>query len=425
MAEGRVHIIGGGIAGLIAAVHLARAGAHVTLFEAASQPGGRARTRVIEGFQLNQGPHALYAGGAFRRELDALAIPYSGALARPRLGKAIWKGRLHTLPFSAASLVTTGLFTLGDKLAYTRVLNAITAGATGDGAFADWLQAQRLSPVLRAALEALGRLTSYGNAPAEASAGAMLDQIRLGLGGTYYLDGGWGSLVAGLAQAAEAAGAVIRTLAAARHLAPEGRGWRLTLEDGSVHTADAAVIALGPKEAAALVPFSATLAAGARAAIPVRANTLDLALRHFPARAPDFAIGIDVPYYFSLHSRAARLAPEGGAVVHLARYLAPAEAPAQDAMPELEQVADLLVPGWRPLEVKRQTLRGITVSNALPRWDCPRPAARVPDAPGLFLAGDWVGPEGLIADAAAASAAEAARAARDWLAAGSEARPAA
>jgi hypothetical protein len=49
----------------------------------------------------------------------------------------------------------------------------------------------------------------------------------------------------------------------------------------------------------------------------------------------------------------------------------------------------------------------------------------VPGAPGLFIAGDWVGPEGLIADAAAASAGAASRAALDWLAARQSARPAA
>lgn len=425
MAEHSVHIIGGGIAGLIAAVRLARAGARATLFETASHPGGRARTREVSGYALNQGPHALYAKGALRRELDALAIPYSGTLTAPPSSKAIWKGRLHTLPVSAAALATTSLFSLRDKLAYTRVLKAITTGAAPEGSYAAWLDAQNLSPVLRAALEALGRLTSYGNAPAESSAAAILGQIRLGLGGTMYLDGGWGRLVSGLTRAAEAAGAGIRTSAAVRTAAPDGAGWRLTLDDGSTHTASALLLALGPNEAAALVPGLPALAAEARAAVPIRANTLDLALKHFPARAPEFAIGIDGPYYFSLHSRAAKLAPEGGAVVHLAKYLAAGEAPAADAVAELEWVADLVMPGWRPLEVKRQTLRGITVSNALPRWDRPRPPAAVPGAPGLFVAGDWVGPEGLIADAAAASAAAAAEAALTWLTSRPKARPAA
>ena len=31
---------------------------------------------------------------------------------------------------------------------------------------------------------------------------------------------------------------------------------------------------------------------------------------------------------------------------------------------ELERVADLVMPGWRALEVKRQELRGMVVANA-------------------------------------------------------------
>jgi len=148
----------------------------------------------------------------------------------------------------------------------------------------------------------------------------------------------------------------------------------------------------------------------------VRANTLDLALKQMPEGAHEFALGIDGPFYLSLHSRSARLVPGGGAMVHLAKYLAVGEAPGQDAVKELEAVADLVMPGWREQEVKRQVLRGMTVSNALPRWDRARPAVGVMEAPGLFIAGEWVGKEGMIADAAAASAVEAARAALRWMA---------
>ena len=46
-----------------------------------------------------------------------------------------------------------------------------------------------------------------------------------------------------------------------------------------------------------------------------------------------------------------------------------------------------------------------------------RPPVTVADRPGLFVAGDWVGPEGLLSDAAAASGAAAASAAQVRLAA--------
>jgi phytoene dehydrogenase-like protein len=238
----------------------------------------------------------------------------------------------------------------------------------------------------------------------------MVRQMQRGVAGVLYLDGGWVSLVDGLRDAAIKAGAEIRLGAAVERVAAEGRRTRVVLADGGEHVADATLLAIGPKEASALAPNVASLGRYADEAIPARANTLDLALEGWPDGAKEFAFGLDVPLYFSLHSKAGKLAPEGGAVVHIARYMAPDEAVRPDAIEELEAVADLAMPGWRKLEKKRQTLRGITVANAVVRWDRKRPGVALPDAPGVFIAGDWVGDEGMISDASAASAVEAARA---------------
>jgi hypothetical protein len=57
--------------------------------------------------------------------------------------------------------------------------------------------------------------------------------------------------------------------------------------------------------------------------------------------------------------------------------------------------------------------------------DKPRPSVAIADAPGLFIAGDWVGEEGMISDASAASAVAASAAIGKWLAAGEARRSAA
>ncbi|HEY6141451.1 MAG TPA: FAD-dependent oxidoreductase [Thermoanaerobaculia bacterium] len=51
----------------------------------------------------------------------------------------------------------------------------------------------------------------------------------------------------------------------------------------------------------------------------------------------------------------------------------------------------------------------MTFSNALVRPGVPRPAAVTP-IKGLYLAGDWVGEEGILSDAVLASARAAAKA---------------
>ena len=55
----RVAVVGGGWAGLAAAVEATRRGHHVTLFEMAAQPGGRARAVGAAGLVLDNGQHIL------------------------------------------------------------------------------------------------------------------------------------------------------------------------------------------------------------------------------------------------------------------------------------------------------------------------------------------------------------------------------
>ena len=417
MTQGTVNIVGGGIAGLLAAIELAKGGAQVSVFEKAGEPGGRARTRNVQGYLLNQGPHALYRMGAFKRELDRLGIRHSGGRELAGTRKAIWRGKLHELPVSTGSLIRTSLFGVRDKISFARMLKSVSGGATGEGSFSDWLDTQSLSPTIRASMEALGRLSSYANGSSTVSAAKMLDQIRIGAGGTLYVDGGWASLVSGLAEAAVDAGAHLNFGVAVMQVTTSERRPKILLRDGRALVADAVILALGPRDASTLAPEIPSLAVEASEAMPVRANTLDLALRQLPPGAHDFALGIDVPFYFSVHSGSARLAPENGAVVHIAKYLPIGEGPARDADEELESIADLVMPGWRKEEVSRQQLRGMTVSHGLPRADRSRPDVVLPDTPGVFIAGDWVSDEGMIADAAAASAIKAARSTLAWLSA--------
>ena len=71
----RVIVVGGGLAGLTAARHLARAGIDVQVFERRSSVGGRVRSRHEDGFVLDQGFQVLFtAYPAAKRELDLDAL---------------------------------------------------------------------------------------------------------------------------------------------------------------------------------------------------------------------------------------------------------------------------------------------------------------------------------------------------------------
>jgi phytoene dehydrogenase-like protein len=70
-----VVVVGGGLAGLVAARHLAAGGADVTLYEQRETVGGRVRTREADGFTLDRGFQVLFtAYPAVRRELDLEAL---------------------------------------------------------------------------------------------------------------------------------------------------------------------------------------------------------------------------------------------------------------------------------------------------------------------------------------------------------------
>jgi phytoene dehydrogenase-like protein len=114
-----VVVAGGGLAGLVAACHLAEAGHEVTLYEAREEVGGRVRTLESDGFVMDRGFQVLFTSyPAARRELDYEDLD----LRRFRSGAVLAKpGQRSVLgdPLSDLASLPSTLFsravTLGDK----------------------------------------------------------------------------------------------------------------------------------------------------------------------------------------------------------------------------------------------------------------------------------------------------------------------
>ena len=414
-----VIVVGGGLAGLAAATYLARGGRAVTLIEQAAAVGGRARTQQNHEFQFNLGPHALYEAGVGAEVYRELGIHYSGG--KPGTESYLVRGdRLYLLPAGPLALLRTGLLSPRDKLALVPAVVRIARtdpAAVSHVPLRQWLREAVPEPRLRQVVELFLRVATYGNDPDRQSAGAALAQLRLALtGGVRYLDGGWQTLVDGLRRAAEAAGVSLINRAKVAAVLRDAAVRGVRLADGTTWAADAVVVAGSPAVASALVQDGppTVLRRWADAAIPMWVASLEVALRRLPNPRARVAFGVDAPLYLSTHSAWARLAPDGGAMIHVARYLGAEPAADPRAVErELEHLLDLTQPGWRAALVARRFLPHVLVSNALVTaaqgGTAGRPGPAVPDVPGLYVAGDWVGPEGMLADASLASARRAAR----------------
>ena len=131
----KVAVIGGGYAGMAAAVTLADAGVPVTVYEAASQLGGRARRVVVNDVALDNGLHILLGAytetlrlvGSVRDANSALwRLPLEWHVyGRFRLKLARVPAPLHLV----AALLTVRGASWGERLAAARFLSAMRAQA--------------------------------------------------------------------------------------------------------------------------------------------------------------------------------------------------------------------------------------------------------------------------------------------------------
>ena len=400
-----VIVVGGGLCGLAAAALVAREGTPVTLLERRAEAGGRASTQHVDGFDLTEGAHALYLGGHGIGVLRSLGVDPSGGVPDAAGGTVLLGGELRPSPFGPLAMLRSPLLGLRERAAAGRLLTSLRRvrpeEASGVSA-EDWIAAQPGGPRVRALLRALVRLATYTDALDTISGEVAAQQMRLTLReDVRYVDGGWETIVAGLRGAAERAGVDVRCGTTVEHV---GEGPVVRLADGGELSASAVVLAgLGP---AAVERLTGRAVPGTGPELT--AACLDVALSGLPCPGNAWTLGIDEPLYVSAYSAFSKIAPPGGAVVHVVRHLAAGESATRE---ELEEALDRVQPGWRERLVHANFLPGMTVITAAAtpgRGLAGRPALDALGLPGVVLAGDWVGPEGWLADAALASAAAAA-----------------
>jgi phytoene dehydrogenase-like protein len=388
---GHYIVIGGGIAGLTAANALASSGS-VTLLEKSHQLGGRGRTLDMNGYRLNLGPHALVADGIAARAFREWDLAFSGG--NPASGgegrrAIVVRDNLHYAAVNNfASLFTSRLFSISEKFELARLLVFTTrVNATESESVNEWLHRRVRSERVREYLLMALRTATYSLEFDHLSAKVALRQLASTIKpGVFYLNGGWQTIVDGLARRAESQGVTLLMNAKVDHIRDL--------------QADGIVIATDRQTAQRLSGLTFEPSIGAYAAC------LDLCLAGLPPAAPTVAFAADRPLYYSVHSAVADLAPPNCALVHVMKYLSETPVDPKSVRSELEEFADTVMPGWRTLLRHDRFLPHLMVTAAIPTTAASS-SEKLSTLDRVAFAGEWLPSKGLLVDAAVSSALEA------------------
>ncbi|MFC8127100.1 FAD-dependent oxidoreductase [Streptomyces sp. NPDC057302] len=377
-------VIGGGFAGLTAAISAAEAGARVTIHEAHHTLGGRART--AEGaYRTNEGPHALYNGGPHwtwlkQRDLIGPLAPLP-AIEGTRL-RLHHQGRLRRTP----------------PLAMLKLLRRKPEQAPVDVDFMTWATAEVGEEGARAAAHYIA-VATFHHDPGSLSARFVHERLRRATKlppEAHYPRGGWGSVIDRMATLAWNLGVRVETLSRVDTLAPLP-----TPAPGLGPAPGPVIVATSLPAARHLLQDDSLQWTGARTAL------VDLALNS--RKGDPFAIAdLDGTGWIERFTSQDRtLAPAGQDLVQGQIPLSPAESKA-DGVARADHLLDLGFPDWRDRLLWRRdsVSNGRTGAVDLPgtTWR-DRPA--IDRGNGVYLAGDQVAAPGLLSEVSFNSALEA------------------
>ncbi|MEU3887769.1 FAD-dependent oxidoreductase [Streptomyces sp. NPDC029041] len=360
----RITVIGGGFAGLTAAITAAEAGAKVTLHEAHHTLGGRARTAAGP-YRTNEGPHALYNGGphwAWLKQRDLI-----GPLAP-----------LPPLEAARVRLRHQGVLRRTPPFAMLKLLRRTGRQAPVDADFLTWATDIAGEEGARAAAS-YSAVALFHHDPGSLSAAFVQERLRRATKlppEAHYPRGGWASLIDRMAARAWNLGVRMETLSRVDAL-----------------PTDTPVVVATSLDAARRLLGDASLSWPSG-----RTALVDLAVR--TRRGDAFAVSdLDTPGWLERFTAQDRgLAPAGEQLIQGQIPLAPHESKA-DGTARAEQLLDLGFPGWR----ERLTWRRESVANGRtgavdPPGTSWRDRPAVDRGEGVYLAGDQVAAPGVLSE---------------------------
>ncbi len=413
----RVAVVGGGLAGITAALDLAASGARVTLVEVRRQLGGAAYSFERDGLQMDNGQHVfLRCCDAYRAMLQRLGsgglVSLQERLDIPVLtpGRAparIRRGGLPAPLHLAGALARYPRMTLAERLGAVRAALALRRLDPADPAldevtFGAWLARHGQDEAAVAALWDLVALPTINVAAAGASAALAAFVFQTGLlSAADAADIGFhvGTLQQIIGAPAlrelERSGVEVRLGWRAERLSREPGGYRVEGRAAGGTEAidvDAAIVALPHDRAGAVVEGLLGPHAGRRAQLDSSPIVNLHVVYDRRVLAEPFAAGVGTPVQYLFDRTDAAGAPAG--CQYLAVSLSGADAEMELSVEQLRErylpaIGELL-PAAREARVERfqVTREHAATFRAAPGSAALRPPQRTA-LPGLALAGAW------------------------------------
>lgn len=420
-----VVIVGGGLAGYVAANYLSKSNLTILIIEKGKHVGGRARTNKLKQQYLNLGPHALYKRGKAASILEELGIHLLGK--SPKLNGILIENNIeYAAPLSPFELFTTRLLNGKERIewmaALLKLMNTDPEKLAAQ-TFQQWVKQVTHSKIVESLLYVLGRLSTYCHAPERVSAKVMVSNMKNAMGGALYLDGGWQTIIDQLHNRAILSGVQVQSHTLVKQIDPVEQANLLQIPESNKHVklllsnneeihSKYVICTTGPHELNEMLTGKVNNKNNFFAQItPILGATLDVALTQLPNPKRLFALGITDPLYYSVHSTYARLSDDrNSTVLHVFKYHHPDDQiDGARVKNELEQFLDKLQPGWQQYVITKRFIPNITVNQRLPQIGDEQKLQRSKtDIPGLYIAGDWASPDAILADGAVSSAKQAA-----------------
>ena len=411
---GRVLVIGGGLAGIAAALDCAAAGASVTLLEVRRRLGGAAYSVLRDGLHMDNGQHVFLRGcHAYRGLLQALGSEHLVSV-QPRLEIPILRpgsppyllrrGQLRPPLHLAGALARYPHLSPGARLSAARAALALMRISPEEVradrmTIGEWLERHGQSPEAVAALWDLIALPTLNLPAAQASLALGAFVFRRGLL-TSAADGDIGFHVGTLEEiiglpaqrALAAAGVDVRLGWRAERVRPGAGTIEVESRSGEGAEADAVILAVPPARAAGLLePLVPETAGALRALGSSPIVNLHVVYDRQVCELP-FAAGVGTPVQYLFDRTRAGGAPPGRQ--YLAVSLSAAEKEMGMSVQELRDVylpaLQALLPRARSANVEAflVTREHAATFRAAPGVEALRPGART-RVPGLVLAGTW------------------------------------